>query len=249
MTHSRRNFERLFSYRHDVVPRQYDYIAAVDAAEAYFARKALSFEGLPTGRTWATRFSNFIHRKVDRNEAKALLADLVGSQRVAAVRVEGSPEVHYIQTEKLPILEELEAGKVPARWSQVAVGTTREATLLAPLDIVSARGRALSLFDFEYLWEVYKPAERRRWGYYTMPVLYGDRLVARLDPKYDRTTQSLVIKGLWLEDSVTTNDEQFADSLAAGISRLAAFVGARGLDVSAIEPRTFRNRLRAGSTF
>jgi uncharacterized protein YcaQ len=49
---------------------------------------------------------------------------------------------------------------------------------LAPLDIVSARGRAQQLFDFEYVWEVYKPAHRRRWGYYVLPILWGYRLAA-----------------------------------------------------------------------
>jgi uncharacterized protein YcaQ len=64
--------------------------------------------------------------------------------------------------------------------------------------IVSARGRAKVWFDFDYVWEVYKPAHQRRWGYYTLPILYGDRLVARFDPKLDRTTNTLLINGLWL---------------------------------------------------
>ena len=78
---------------------------------------------------------------------------------------------------------------------------TDEATFLSPLDPVSARGRAKPLFGFDYVWEVYKPVEQRRFGYYTMPILWGDRLVGRFDPKLDRSTGTLMILGLWLEDA------------------------------------------------
>ena len=89
-------------------------------------------------------------------------------------------------------------------------------SFLAPLDPVSARGRAKPLFDFEYVWEVYKPVDQRRWGYYTLPVLWGDRLVARFDSKLDRSTDTLVINGLWLEDGALARDAAFADGDARG---------------------------------
>ena len=49
------------------------------------------------------------------------------------------------------------------------------------------------VFDFDYVWEVYKPAAKRRYGFYVLPVLYGDRLVARFDPAFDRKTRVLTI--------------------------------------------------------
>ena len=89
---------------------------------------------------------------------------------------------------------------MPADWAPLETTTDEEATFLSPLDPVSARGRAKPLFGFDYVWEVYKPVEKRSFGYYTMPILWGDRLVGRFDPKLDRTTGTLVINGLWLED-------------------------------------------------
>ena len=89
---------------------------------------------------------------------------------------------------------------MPAAWAPLETTTEEEATFLSPLDPVSARGRAKPLFGFDYIWEVYKPVEKRSFGYYTMPILWGDRLVGRFDPKLDRTTGTLVINGLWLED-------------------------------------------------
>ena len=109
-----------------------------------------------------------------------------------------------------PHLSDLEAGRIPKSWKPLGPSTEEEVTFLAPLEMVSARGRAKQVFDFEYLWEVYKPVHQRRWGYYTLPILYGDDLVARLDPKLDRKTNTLHILGFWLEDDAP-KDEAFAN--------------------------------------
>ncbi len=114
---------------------------------------------------------------------------------------------------------------------------------LSPLDPVSARGRAKPLFGFDYVWEVYKPVEKRRFGYYAMPILWGDRLVGRFDPKLDRTTGTLVINGLWLEDPALAKDEAFGEALAAGMARFVRFLGARKLDVAAVPQPALRRRL------
>jgi hypothetical protein len=53
------------------------------------------------------------------------------------------------------------------------------------------------VFVFDYLWEVYVPAARRRWGYYVLPLLFGDRLVGRIEPRIDRAASAIRIRGLW----------------------------------------------------
>ena len=63
-----------------------------------------------------------------------------------------------------PVLDDLLAGRVPAAWAPLDTTTDEEATFLAPLDPVSARGRAKPLFDFDYVWEVYKPAHAAQVG-------------------------------------------------------------------------------------
>jgi uncharacterized protein YcaQ len=96
---------------------------------------------------------------------------------------------------------------VPPAWAQVETSTTQEAVFLAPLDPVSARGRAKVLFGFDYIWEVYKPAPQRKYGYYTLPVLWGDRLVARFDSKLDgpraRSLSWPVVEGAALANNET----------------------------------------------
>jgi hypothetical protein len=121
--------------------------------------------------------------------------------------------------------------------------TTDEAVFLAPLDPVSARGRAKDLFGFDYVWEVYKPVDQRKFGYYVLPVLWGDRLVARFDSKLDRTTNTFVILGLWLEDEALGNNEAFADALARGFARFLRFLGASKLDAKPIREPLLRRRI------
>jgi len=101
------------------------------------------------------------------------------------------------------------------------------------------------LFGFDYVWEVYKPVEKRSFGYYTMPILWGDRLVGRFDPKLDRTTGTLVINGLWLEEDALARDAAFADALTAGMTRFVRLLDARRLDVSAVTDALLRKRLAA----
>jgi uncharacterized protein YcaQ len=74
--------------------------------------------------------------------------------------------------------------------------------------------------------------------------LYGDDLVARLDPKMDRATMTLEIKGFWHEDDAPVKDAAFADALAKGLIRFAKFLDAKKVDVSAIQPVNLRSHMK-----
>jgi len=98
-------------------------------------------------------------------------------------------------------------------------GVPPSVTLLAPLDpFVWDRGLLASLYGFDYVWEVYVPAAKRRWGYYVLPILYGDRLVGRIEPRIDRKTGMLRVLGAWAEDWFDGWDsDEFGDALAAAL--------------------------------
>ncbi len=244
MTHSRRGFERLYDLTERVAPAAYHRCSRVAEAEAFLARKAIDFVGVATARTWLEWFSTFAYRRVDRHEGQTRLQAMVGDGVVSAVEVVGRGEQHYVLTERIPMLESLQAGDVPAEWQVGGAARQDQATFLAPLDIVSARGRAQKLFDFEYVWEVYKPAAKRRWGYYTLPVLYGDRLVARIDPKMDRASGTLILNGLWLEEPALARDDLFLDALAGALVALGRFSGGTGHDLSAVRPAALAAQVR-----
>ncbi len=91
-----------------------------------------------------------------------------------------------------------------AAEAEVAAGRPMDgagAVFLAPLDPLAwDRDLLLRLWGFDYRWEVYVPAAKRRWGYYVLPLLYGDRFVGRIEPRIDRRTGTLRVLGLWWED-------------------------------------------------
>jgi len=110
---------------------------------------------------------------------------------------------------------------------------------------VSARGRSKRLFDFDYLWEVYKPPAKRRWGYYTLPILHGERLRARADLKYDRSSGTVRVLGFWTEDPDAGHDPGFAHAVGRGLVRLRDMTGAERVDVRSIRPLSFRGWVSA----
>jgi uncharacterized protein YcaQ len=243
MITNRKGFDRIYDLRERVVPAEFDYAATEEETIDFMSRKIIAFMGMLGETRLGTELSYYLHKDVSKEDAKNIVHQLVESKTVSRVRVEGSKDGFLTLSSNQSHLSELEAGHLPNVWKPKGPTTHEEVTLLAPLEIVSARGRAKKVFDFEYLWEVYKPVHLRRWGYYTLPILYGDDLVARLDPKLDRTTNTLQILGFWLEDDAP-KDEAFANALANGLKRFADMIGADKMDLSGIKPVKLRAYLK-----
>ncbi len=127
-----------------------------------------------------------------------LRGELVEAGAIIPVEVAGLRGTRFVVASDLDDLaaaeREVAAGDGPG-------GNAPGVAFLAPLDpFVWDRDLLRRLWDFDYVWEVYVPAKRRRWGYYVLPLLYGDRLVGRIEPRIDRATGTLRILGLWWED-------------------------------------------------
>jgi uncharacterized protein len=115
--------------------------------------------------------------------------------------------------------------------------------LLSPFDdLISDRSRSERLFDFVYRIEIYVPKAKRRYGYFVLPILHGDRLVGRLDPRFDRPSSTLHIQGVWAEPDAPAGA---GPEIAATIADLAAWRGARDVVHSGPAPSIWRRALRA----
>ena len=244
MITNRKGFDRIYDLRERVLPPEFDYSASEEEAEDFFGKKHIAFYGMARENSWKTGFGDFIHRKVTIQEGKQRIERLIEKGEVSRVRVEGFKENFLVLNSDQPHLLELEAGRIPKVWKSKGPTTEEEVTFLAPLEIVSARGRAKRVFDFDYVWEVYKPVHQRKWGYYTLPILFDDDLVARLDPKLDRTTDTLHVLGFWLEEDAP-RDGVFADALAKGLTRFADMIGAKKIDLSGVKPMKLRAHLKS----
>jgi uncharacterized protein len=103
---------------------------------------------------------------------------------------------------------------------------------LAPLDPLDWDTSFLrSLFDFVYVWEVYVPKGKRRWGYYVLPILFGDRLVGRIEPRIDRAGGRVRILGLWWEEGFAPRRaDGFVDAMHAALHAYLRFADATKLE-------------------
>lgn len=242
MTHHRDNFERVYALTEAVAPAQFICERDEDAADRFLVQKEVSFSGLERLK----RTSDAFHGRGEPDRAaKKLRADMLANGELIEVTVEGWKAIHYALGSDAELLHDLSAGRVPPAWAPLMTTTTDEVVFLAPLDPVSARGRAKTLFGFEYVWEVYKPAHQRKFGYYTLPVLWGDQLVARFDSKLDRTTSTFMILGFWLEHPALGHNDAFAAALAQGFVRFMTFLGARQLDATAVAEPLLRQAIVA----
>jgi uncharacterized protein len=164
-------------------------------------------------------------------------AELIERGAILPVSVEGLKEQRYLIAEDAPTLEqanaEVAAGTEPG-------GAPPGVAFLAPLDpLVWDRDLLRRLYGFDYVWEVYVPERKRRWGYYVLPILFGDRLVGRIEPRIDRRSGTLRILGLWWEEGFDPlGAAGFVAALAAALHAHRTFAG-----VSRIKfPRANRHR-------
>jgi hypothetical protein len=177
-----------------------------------------------------------------RPRRSELLAELVVRGELVPLAVDGERRVRHVVTDELPLLAQAEREVAEGRGPG---GEPPGVAFLAPLDPLAwDRDLLRSLFDFDYLWEVYVPAARRRWGYYVLPLLFGDRLVGRVEPRVDRAARAIRVLGLWWEDGFDPLEaEGFLPALRDALAAYRAFHGAGRVTF----PRTRVGRAIAGA--
>lgn len=167
---------------------------------------------------------------------------LIDDGRLTEVEVEGERQSAVLRTDALDLLETVRSGDVPLPWKPL--GYEDAAVFIAPIDVTIANGRSEQLFGFDYLWEVYKPANNRRWGYYVLPVLHGDILVGRIEPLHDRKENRLRVTRAWWEPGVDLSS--LAEPFALGVSNLAKFLRTDNVVLGDIGPARFKEAVRRG---
>lgn len=183
------------------------------AAKRELARRGVGHLGIGTAADVADYF------RLSRPETRSLLMELVDTADVVETAVEGwSAPAYHLPGVAVP-------RRVPGR------------ALLSPFDpLVWHRSRAEALFDFAYRIEIYVPADKRRYGYYVLPFLLNEQLVARVDVKADRRDGRLLVRGVFLEADDRAAGPADADGvipeLAAALVEFAGFLDLDGTTVS-----------------
>jgi uncharacterized protein len=214
-------FERVYARPDLVAPPRFRREAVDDEAEDYLLLKAVRASGF--SKLGGARA--MLLRDISNAELAAWRERKVASGVLAEVVVEGLFGRHVMPAAELPDLDALTAGRIPRSWRPRGPTTAEEVTFLSPLDpVIHDRERTRRLFGFDYKWGVYDKVETRRYGYYDLPILYGDRLVGRADLRANRTTGELEVLGYWDEPGSVEDDEGYRAALERGLDRLARLV-------------------------
>jgi uncharacterized protein YcaQ len=145
----------------------------------------------------------------------ALREELVESGDVVPVDVEGMRSKRFVLREEVELLE-----APPEPPASVA--------FLPPFDpLVWDRGLLGTLFEFGYVWELFHPPAKRRYGWYTLPILFSDRFVGRIEPRIDRANGTVEVIGLWWENGFTPRRaDGFVDAMREALDAYLRFAGA-----------------------
>lgn len=148
----------------------------------------------------------------ERNE---VFRRLLNEARILAVTVEQIKDTLYCRAEDLPLIETVLNNPEPAPRCE----------LIAPLDnLIWDRKLIHELFGFDYTWEIYTPLIKRSFGYYVLPLLYGENFIGRVEAIVERQTRSLVVKNIWYENGVKQT-KKLRTALDACFKRFAIFNG------------------------
>jgi uncharacterized protein YcaQ len=202
----RNRFERRYGLAEHVLPAGV-LDAALPRPDAIreLVRHAATAHGVGTVKDLADYF------RLPTADTKTAITDLVEAGELLTVTVPGWKQPAYLHRD----------ARIPRRMETAA--------LLSPFDpVVWARDRALRLFDFHYRIEIYTPAPKRVFGYYTLPVLVDDRLVGRIDLKSDRQARVLRVQSAWREDGV---GDEVAERIVPLLESTRAWQGLDSVEV------------------
>lgn len=226
--------QRVYDLRERVLP-DWDDSRALSREESWKALtgKAIRSLGVAFPKWIQWYFHDAFRRTRFSREVRTILAGLVAEGEIVPVSVEGLSDTAYVHREHRELLGLAAAGEL----------RNTVTTLLSPFDpVVSDRARASALFGFDYRIEVYTPAPRRQYGYYTLPILHRGSLIGRLDPKAHRKERVMEVKAVYLEPGVEVTDD-LVISLAAALRRFADWHGTPELIVRRSDPPALRERL------
>ena len=170
----------------------------------WYVYRRIGSIGLLWNKNGGGWLASFLGNKKERQQ---LLDELLSEGSIRCVAVEGVTEPFYIRTKDVDLLDCDDQTLAAVRF-------------IAPLDnLIWDRAMLSTLFDFDYTWEVYVPAAKRKFGYYVLPVLHGERFIGRFEP--EKSSTHMRIKNWWWEDGVEI-DTELIERILREMERLAA---------------------------
>jgi uncharacterized protein YcaQ len=232
MIKERKNFHRVYDLTGRVLPEWADtHLPSEEELGRFHVLRALSAHGIASSND----ISGHIHAAAQKNINSAL-ARMTKSGEIIEVHIDTLDKKDYYVLPGFP-------GDFPTI-------AKREAPLhfLSPFDnLIILRDRVRDLFGFDYTLECYTPPAKRKYGYFSLPVLWGDKLVARMDTKAERKTKTLIVRNIAFERGF----RDFNEVLPAFSIKLKAFADfnrCQNIIVEKTDPAGFKNKLAANKS-
>ena len=211
------NVNKVYDLTQNLIPphileRQAPFETLYDFQKWHVYRRIASI-GMLWNRNGGGWYGTLIPNKTERQQ---ILSELVSEGRVTEIEVEGIPDKFYARS------TDISRGLTQTASNSNPASAGKTTKFIAPLDnLIWDRDMTAKIFGFEYTWEVYIPAAKRKYGYYVLPVLHDNRFVARFEP--EKSPTHLCIKNWWWEKDVTVTPE-IIDSAIQAMKRFAAFL-------------------------
>lgn len=236
MIADRAKFQRVYDLTERVLPKWVDITEpTVEERDRFWAERGAKSLGIFTAR----QAGDYTWMKVTRSRPH--IEVLIKNGIVLTIKgrlADGQTTELLIHRDNLSLLEQAADGEFKAERT----------TFLSPFDnLFWAARRDEMLWGFRKSLEAYLPAQKRIYGYFCLPILHKDRLVGRFDPKLERKTGTLILRGLFLEPGVKLSERLVRD-VANAMRDFMKFHGARGLVIERSEPAAFQKKLMTAVT-
>lgn len=225
----RENFQRYYDLTENVLPSCVDITEPSDEERReFYIEKTVDAWGIVKPRDLASYYYTWCTRTpLKGNVLRDALKVLVNQDTLEEVTIEGDDQPYYILTRDRETIQRISDGET---------GVPDKVTFLSPFDNLTwNKNRTKDLFSFEPKFEAYFPKEKRKFGYYTLNILYGDKLVGRLDPKMHRDKGLLEVKALRLEETFKP-DIEFEEKLTESFTSFIKFHKAKKIQFRRISP-------------
>lgn len=168
------------------------------------------------GLLWNRRSDAWLGIDMTAEQREEAFSDMEASGIILPVSVEGIRFPLYMLSADISLLESVLSGEADLK---------PRLEFLAPLDpLLWDRKLIEALWGYHYSWEIYTPADKRKYGYYTLPILYGEALIGRIEAAADRKSDTLIVKNLWFEPGIRQT-KKLDGALLTSVRRFARFNG------------------------
>ena len=199
------------------------------------------------GLLWDKNSPAFLGIPVNAEQRRQAFSDLAAAGAILPVHIEGIKTVFYYRAEDDPLMQDVLAERADLK---------PRLEFLAPLDpFLWDKALIEVLWGFRYSWEIYTPADKRKYGYYTLPVLWGEQFIGRIEAAADYKNGILRVKNLWLEPGIRMT-KKLRTAVERTLTRFSKFNNCSGLEVTDIldergrcseESREMRNKTQEGT--